>query len=163
MTAATTGGAPRPVDLDDRAIGVARILDAEITERVYAAAAYAPLASWAHARCTATFDVAADAVTVLCGARGFAVEWRFAEDGTVGARYRWRANACPHGSRFAPELSLAAPMQLDADAALDTWRYRIETVTRFENGVERVDQGESVTPLFDARRGEAAFTLRPMR
>jgi len=163
MEAASTAEAPPPVDLDDRAIGVARLLGTDVTEPAYASADYVPLASWARTRCAATIDVAAGSVTVRCEAPGFTVEWRFVDDGTVSARYLWQAESCPRGSRFAPELSLAQPMLINAHGALATWRYRIETVTRFEDGVERIDQGESVTPLFDAQRGEAAFELLPYR
>ncbi|HLA91538.1 MAG TPA: alpha-amylase/4-alpha-glucanotransferase domain-containing protein [Gemmatimonadaceae bacterium] len=152
--------APPPADLDDRAIGVARVISADLSEEAYAAASYAPVASWSRARCAATVEVDSDAITVCCETPGFTVRWRFGAGGALGVRYWWDATSLPDGARFAPELSLAGPLALDAPGALEVWRYDIETVARSERGVERVRQGESVTPLFDAARGEAELSLR---
>jgi alpha-amylase len=150
-----------PVDLDDRAIGVARVVPGDLAVDAYAAAQYVPCTSWARTRCAATVERGAGTVVVRCASGGFAVEWSFAMDGTIAASYRWDAGECPAGSRLAVELSVAHAPHVDAAAALDTWRYGIETVARSERGVDRVRQGESVTLLFDARRGEAAFSVRP--
>ncbi len=149
-----------PVDLDDRAIGVPRIIAGHLSADAYAAAAYQPVASFARTRCASRVEVAADAVIVRCEAPGFAVDWRIAADGEVHAHYTWDAGALPDGARFAPELSLAYPLALDAPGARDVWRYEIATTAKSERGIERVRQGEAVTPLFDAASGEAAFSLR---
>jgi len=58
------------------------------------------------------------------------------------------------------ELSLAQALEIDAPAALATWRYDIQTVAKSERGIDRVKQGDAVTLLFDARRGSAEFVLR---
>jgi hypothetical protein len=80
----------------------------------------------------------------------------------VSARYWWDAARFPSDARFAVELSLAHPFRLEAPDALEVWRYDIETVGKSERGFERTRQGESVTPLFDAARGEARFVLHPL-
>lgn len=150
---------PPPVDLDDRALGVARILPAGVTRDEYERADYAPLASWARSRGSATFESGPDSVTVRCEAEGLRLEWKFDSYGKACARFWWDGSAYPEGARFAPELSIAHGLALRAVDALEIWRYGIETVGKSERGLERVRQGESVTPLFDARSGEAEFTL----
>jgi hypothetical protein len=57
---------------------------------------------------------------------------------------------------------MAYTLRLDAPDALHVWRYDIETVGKSERGFERMRQGESVTPVFDAARGEARFELHLM-
>jgi hypothetical protein len=150
---------PPPIDLDDRAIGVARVLPAGLELEAYARAAYAPVMSWARARCTQRIELFADRAVVRCEGAGLAVEWRFRGDGDAEVAYRWDGNAFSDGERFAVELSLAAPMEITASGALATWRFDIETVARSERGVRRAVQGISVTLLFDARGGEAQIHL----
>jgi alpha-amylase len=153
--------APPPVDLDDRAIGVARIVCSDLTPNEYAAATYTPRISWARTRCAPRIETGADSVTVHCDAPGFAVTWLVRADGNIEARYRWDAPGDRDALWFAPELSLAHPLAVGAPDSAATWRYAIETVAKSEQGLERVRQGESVTPLFDARRTEALVTLAP--
>ena len=150
---------PPPVDLDDRAIGVARLISADVSAEAFAAAAYTPLQSWARARCTVSHEGRDDGMHVWCVHRGFGVEWTFRENGSIRAHYWWDSARLPGGARFAVELSLAAPLRLDAPNALQVWRYDIETVGKSERGFERTKQGESVTPLFDAAQGDAQFEL----
>ncbi len=151
---------PPPVDLDDRAIGVPRIIAAGVTADDYAQAAYEPVTTFARRRCTTRVETAGDDLVVHCAADGISVAWRFTPDGSIDVRYSWDAAAAPAGARFAPELSLAHPLDLDAPSAREVWRYEIATTAKSERGIERVRQGEAVTPLFDAGAGEAAFTLR---
>jgi 4-alpha-glucanotransferase len=150
---------PPPVDLDDRAIGVARLIAADVSAADYAAAAYTPLHSWARARCIVSHEGREDGMHVWCVRGGFGVEWTFRETGSVAAHYWWDSAHLPAGARVAVELSLAAPLRLDAQNALHVWRYDIETVGKSERGFERTRQGESVTPLFDAASGDARFEL----
>jgi hypothetical protein len=151
--------APPPVDLADRAIGVARVLPAALTADAYAAAAYEPVASWARARCAGTYEIAGEVVTVRCELPGLTVVWRFGVSGRVGLAFQWDGSAFSEGQRFAPELSLAGHVEIRAPEAHDTWRYAVETVAKSVEGTERVVQGHSVTPLFDARRGEAKLSI----
>jgi hypothetical protein len=85
----------------------------------------------------------------------------FRESGSIGAHYWWDAARVPGGARFSVELSLAAPLRLEAPNALHVWRYSIETVGKSERGFERTRQGDSVTPVFAAASGEARFELHP--
>ncbi len=153
---------PPPVDLDDRAIGVARLIAADVSAADFAAASYTPLHSWARALCTSAHEAHDDTMHVRVECDRFGVEWTFRETGSIRAHYRWDSARVPGGARFAVELSLAAPLRVDAPEALEVWRYDIETVGKSERGFERTRQGESVTPIFDAARGEAQFELYPV-
>ncbi|MFI5233909.1 MAG: alpha-amylase/4-alpha-glucanotransferase domain-containing protein [Gemmatimonadales bacterium] len=152
---------PPPVDLDDRAIGVARLISAEVSAEDFAAAKYAPLQSWARARCKASYESRDDGMHVWCVNGGFGVEWVFDESGSIGAHYWWDSARVPGGARFAVDLSLAVPRRVNAHNALAVWRHDIETVGKSERGFERTRQGEAVTPIFDAASGDARFELLP--
>ncbi|MGA9837787.1 MAG: alpha-amylase/4-alpha-glucanotransferase domain-containing protein [Gemmatimonadaceae bacterium] len=151
---------PPPVDLDDRAIGVPRIVSGDVTADDYARAAYEPVVTFARTRCAARIEQIGLDVVVHCTAAGYAVAWRLSPAGTINVRYTWDGAALPPGARFAPELSLAHPLELDAPGAHEVWRYEIAATAKSERGVERVRQGEAVTPLFDAAAGQAALSLR---
>ena len=70
------------------------------------------------------------------------------------------AAALPQGGWFAPELSLAAALELVLDPPVEAWRYPIETVAKSERGLERTLQGESVTPRWAIGIGAARIELR---
>jgi hypothetical protein len=150
---------PPPEDLDDRAIGVARVLPASLALDDYAAARYAPGASWARTRCDATILSESDRLEVRCSAPGFSVTWTFKSDGAIEAAWNWDASALSDDEHFAPELTLAAGARVEAPGAAAVWRHPVETYAKSERGLERVVQGESVTPLFDARSGVATIML----
>lgn len=152
--------APPPADLDDRAVGVPRVIPGGLAFEAYAAASYEPLASWAASRCDATVDCSTDQIQVRCSAQSYAVVWTFDATGGSQAVWTWDGSRFGDADRFAPELSLAAPARVDATDARAMWRYAIETFAKSERGLERVVQGESVTPLFDARAGVARLSLR---
>ncbi len=92
-----------------------------------------------------------------------AVEWRFDVNGVASVDYRWDGAAFPAGARFAPEMSLAHPLEVDAPGAAETWRYVVDTIAKSERGIEAVVQGQSVTPLFEAATGTGArrYPVKP--
>lgn len=151
--------APPPTDLDDRAVGVARVLPAGLSQEDYAFARFGPVASWARTRCAVAIKRKRDRVQVNCTAPGFSVTWTLSNSGDVGAAWTWATSGFADGDRFGPEMSVAGPLIVDAFDALGEWRYPIETHAKSERGLERVCQGESVTPLFDARVGSARLNL----
>jgi 4-alpha-glucanotransferase len=159
LEASFSTASPPPVDLDDRAIGVARIIQPSVDEAGYAAASYEPVRSWAAARCSVEVERAAACVVVRCAADDFSVTWSFSSHGAVEGVWNWDGSSFDQGDRLALELSLGTPMQIDSPSAFDTWRYPIETHAKSERGMEHVRQGESVTALFDARAGQARISL----
>ena len=164
---AETGASPsaRPAyDADDRALFIERILPADLQPEAYAAGSYAPLVSWSRTGMRYRIETNASAVEVIleppAGEPWIEKRIRVASDGTLGVAYRWDAGAVRDGGRFAPEVSLAAPLDLDLDPHAELWRFAIETVAKSERGLERTRQGESVTPLWPLGAGAARLALR---
>ena len=153
-----------PYDVDDRALFVDRLLPGDLTSEDYAAGRYTPLVSWARTAMRHRIDLSAGAVEVIleapAGDPWLEKRIRVAPDGTLAVAYRWDTRAFQHGGRFAPELSLAAPLDLDLDPPAALWRFAIETVAKSERGLERTVQGESVTPLWPVAAGAAHIALR---
>ena len=164
------GGAPaspdQPTcDADDRALLVDRVLPGDVTLESYAAGRYAPPASWARAAMSLRIEVAtaSEVVVVLeapAGAPPLEKRIRVGADGALAVRYRWDAAMLPDGCWFAPELSLASPLDLALEPPVEVWRFPIESVAKSERGLERTLQGESVTPRWPVRDGTARIELK---
>jgi len=152
-------------DADDRALFVDRVLPGDLSLEAYAAGRYAPPASWARSRMSLRFEAAtaSEVVIVLdapAGAPPLVKRIRVRADGALGVTYRWDPAALAEGAWFAPELSLAAALDLDVDPPAESWRFPIETVAKSERGLERTLQGESVTPRWRVADGTARIELR---
>ncbi len=151
-----------PYDADDRALFVDRVLPGDLSPEGYAAGRYAPLTSWARSPMRYRVEDARGAIEVVLEAEaqpGLEKRIRIAEDGALTVSYRWSPDALPPGSRFAPEISLAGPLDVGTEPHADLWRFPIETVAKSERGLERTVQGESVTPLWPAAAGSARVQL----
>lgn len=83
------------------------------------------------------------------------------DDGVLTISWRWEPSDFPADAFFAPELSLGAPVTLDLDPVVDTWRYPIVTVSKCPEGFEEIEQGESVTPRWPVALGRAEVTIAP--
>ena len=162
MEGAVRLDAPPPADLDDRAIGVPRLISSAVLLSEYEGARFTPIRTWARARSASHIDQDDTAITVRCDTPGLAVAWRFDRNGRIEAHYQWEAHAATD-AWFAPEFSLAYPVRFEAPHASAVWRHDIQTVAKSEHGLERVRQGESVTPLFDGTRGDARVALAAER
>ncbi len=152
-----------PYDADDRALFVDRILAGDLGLEAYAAGRYSPLHAWARSPMRFRFESGPDAIEVVLEAEGeprLAKRLRVGADGGVEASYRWDPAAVPSATRFAPEISLAASLDLEVAPRADVWRFPIETVAKSERGLERTVQGESVTPLWPVAVGSGRITLR---
>jgi len=152
-----------PVDLDVRAVGVARVLAADVEEAPYRAADYRPVRSWADEALEAEVAADQDGVTVLMKSHGdgrLETSLSFSSDGSVSIDYRWDAGAFPPGAYFAPELSVAHDPGFDFEPTPErVWRYDIVTVSKKESGYEETVQGESVTPLWPCAEGRARVRI----
>ncbi|HVM43131.1 MAG TPA: alpha-amylase/4-alpha-glucanotransferase domain-containing protein [Gemmatimonadales bacterium] len=154
-----------PYDADERALFVDRVLPGELALDAYAAARYAPLASWARTEMRCRVEPGADAVEIVleAPAGGLPLEKRIriGAGGALAVTYRWDAAALPPGGRFAPELSLGTPLEPAVEPAAELWRFAIETVAKSERGLERTKQGESITPLVPVAAGTARIAIEP--
>ncbi|MHB1192236.1 MAG: alpha-amylase/4-alpha-glucanotransferase domain-containing protein [Longimicrobiales bacterium] len=153
-----------PADRDERAIGVVRILEAELDAAAYEAADYDPLRSWARERLAHRVVQDEHGVTVhllAAGPGALRVEVALAPDGALSLSYRWDPGAFPRDALFAPELSLNGEVAIELHPEpKEVWRFDIATVSKSEKGADTSVQGVSVTPLWPAALGEAQVVLR---
>ncbi len=154
----------RPViDLDDRAFFVDRILSGDVTPVRHARADYTPVKSWARSRLD--FEVIAqdDVVEIVCNGDHIEKRIRFSENGAISVSWTWDPSAFQAGARFASEISLFRPLDIEAIPAGTVWTAPVSTVSKSEKGLDRTVQGESVTLLWSAALGAAALRIRRSR
>jgi 4-alpha-glucanotransferase len=149
-----------PLDADDRALLVDRILPQALRWEEYVAGDYWPAKSWAHSHCTATLTESPDAIEIRLQGEGLTKLLRFSPEGALTASYTWDVSAGRPGDRFSTELSLFAPLPPRSEPAAEVWTYPIETVAKSERGLDRTRQGESVTLLWPVELGAATIELQ---
>jgi alpha-amylase len=152
-----------PVDLDDRALFVDRVLGADVTEKRHALASYTPLKSWA--RTAMAFEVIQerDAAEIVCTGDGLTKRIRFVEDGSITVSWSWDGAALDPGARFTSECSFFRPLDIETLPAATKWIAPVETVAKSEKGLDRTVQGESLTLLWNASAGNAKLVVRRPR
>ncbi len=148
-----------PVDHDDRALFVDRVLGADVSFDAYARGEYRPTRSWARRPLEATIERLPDAIVIHCrGPDGLADKaLRFGEDGALTVQWRWdpAALAADGGAWFAPELSLAEPLAFRCEPPAEVWTFVIATVSKSERGLDQTVQGTSHTPRWPVSGGAA--------
>ncbi len=153
-----------PVDSEDRALLLERILPASLGMDTYAGGEYQPRYSWARAPFHYAIQRRRGAMEIACatgeGRERLAKLIRFGSDGRVTVQFAWDAAAFAADDVFSTEISLAGLMDVEATPASDQWRFEIETVAKSERGLDRTKQGESLTLRWPARLGEAAVSFR---
>jgi 4-alpha-glucanotransferase len=158
-----------PLDADDRALLIDRVLPQQLEPEQYSAGDYWPVRSWSQSPCRFVIERSADAIEIVCsfpGADGpdavLIKRLRFTPEGAFSASYRWDPSVGQPEDLFAPELSLYAPLELRTDPPADIWAYPIETVAKSERGLDRTRQGESVTLRWPIHLGEASVEIDPI-
>ncbi|HEU5304555.1 MAG TPA: alpha-amylase/4-alpha-glucanotransferase domain-containing protein, partial [Gemmatimonadales bacterium] len=150
-----------------RALFVDRVLPSGLGLAQFVAGDYRPVRSWAQVPCRVSTDPGAERVTIVCAfpSTGVAtvLEKRvaFAPDGRVTVSYRWDRSVGDPDDVFAAELSLFAPLEMQAEPVADVWTFPIETVAKSERGLDHTRQGESVTLRWPVQLGEATVGLFP--
>ena len=154
-----------PLDPEDRAMLLERVLPGSLGLEDYARGDYLPIHSWARAAFHYAVQRRRGALEIACatgdGAERLAKLFRFASDGEMTVRYAWDPARRAPTTCFTTELSLAGPLDVSATPEPEAWRYDIETVAKSERGLDRTRQGESLTLRWPARLGEASVVLRP--
>ena len=159
---------PPPLDAEDRAMFVDRVLPSALPLQSYASGDYWPVRSWAQTSCRVTIERSAGAVEIRCWVAGLdgshealSKRLRFEADGGLSVSYRWNPAIGHPDDYFAPELSLFASLELRAEPEPEIWTFAIETVAKSERGLDRTRQGESVTLRWPVQLGEALVELVP--
>jgi alpha-amylase/alpha-mannosidase (GH57 family) len=154
-----------PLDADDRALLVDRILPSRLALNEYVEGGYWAVHSWARAACAFRIERAHQRIDIACSFRGPTGETRlekrlgFSSDGRLDVTYRWDAALAEPEDFFTTEISLFAPLQLTSEPAAEVWRFPIETIAKSERGLDRTRQGESVTLRWPIHLGQASIRI----
>jgi hypothetical protein len=150
-----------PVDRDLRAMFVDRVLPGALTPEAYASGAYEPVASWAQQPLHCAVQASPDVAEIVCTEPGFEKRLRFDAAGQLTVAYRWDPARFPAGALFAPEISLAHPLDYTCLPEAEVWSGVIATVAKSERGLEETVQGRSLTLRWPVHQGEGRITIGP--
>ena len=154
-----------PLDSDDRALFVDRVLGQGLGREQYVAGEFQPLRSWARERCGVYVERSDGTIELVCrtgeGPGRLEKRLRFEASGRLTVAWEWDPAVAEASDVFATELSLAAPLRIESTPPADEWRYVIETVAKSESGLERTRQGDAVTLRWPVALGRAAVVLTP--
>jgi hypothetical protein len=152
-----------PVDQEDRALLVDRVLPADLAPETWARGEYRALTSWAAARAEHSVRRRRGGLEVTLslgsGRERLVKILRFEQTGAVAARYHWEQEVAGPEDLFAVELSVFGLLRPEPDPEAGWWRFPIETVAKSERGLDRTRQGESITLRWPVRLGSASVTL----
>jgi hypothetical protein len=148
-----------PLDADDRALFVDRVLPGDLGFDTYAGGDYWPVRSWAQTRSTCEIERSPDGIEIRCESESLSKRLRFSPDGGLTVTYAWDLSSGGAGDVFTTELSLFAPLELRSDPAAEVWTFPIETVAKSERGLDRTRQGESVTLRWPISLGAATVEI----
>ena len=178
-----------PVDQEDRAILVERVLRGGTTGSDFRLGRFLPLRSWAREalEVRSVADVTpSDDGDVSYGQPGSsegghtarsseslleirlssvesgALEktLRFRTDGSLEVRFRWDASAYPPDAVFTTELSLGGSAEIHATPDAEVWRFPISTFSKSERGFDETVQGEGVLVRWPVAEGASTLRLR---
>ncbi len=154
-----------PVDREERALFVDRILPGALSFEQYAGGEYQPAVSWT--RVPAAVEVARrrGALEVICrllvGRAEMVKRYRFDRMGGLRVTYTWDPALGAPDDWFAPEISAASPLDFECEPAAELWRFAIETIAKSERGFDRTRQGESFTLRWPMATGKAVVVVSP--
>jgi hypothetical protein len=148
-----------PLDAEDRALFVDRLLPRSLDLDQYASGDYWAVRSWAATRFSHTVETLPEAVEIVCRSEALTKRLRFSADGGLTVTYGW--DAAEHTEDiFAVELSLSAPLELRTEPPAEVWTFPIETVAKSERGLDRTRQGDSITLRWPAHLGAASIEVQ---
>jgi alpha-amylase len=149
-----------PVDTEDRALFLERVLRGDLSLQHYALGDYSPTRSWASTSGPFSIEQSPDAVEIAWTNGGLTKRLRFLPDGTLAATFGWDPSLGSEGDWFTTELSLFAPLEWRTGPGAEIWTFAIETVAKSERGLDRTRQGESVTFRWPVLLGAASVELQ---
>lgn len=153
-----------PVDAEDRALLVERIIGRDLGQEEWARGDYPSLLSWARTTAEPAVRRRGGALEITLGLgegdRRLEKMLRFERSGALEVGYRWNPSLAPEAV-FTTELSVFGDLTPVPAPDAEWWRYPVETVAKSERGLDRTRQGESITLRWPAGLGAAALTVRP--
>jgi alpha-amylase len=150
-----------PVDVDDRAIFVERVLPESATAEAFAGAAYTTVASAVRLRLTYGVSVSTERVVVTLRAADGTLEktLSFSPEGQVWARFVWNPALFPSSAWFSTEVSLDRDRAVTASSGSECWTYPIETVAKSERGLDHTRQGMAYVIRWPVSQGMGEVTI----
>jgi alpha-amylase len=152
-----------PVDPEDRALLVERVLPAGLPLEQWARGEYRPIASWAAARGEHSVRRRSGGLEVTVslgsGRERLIKVLRFERNGAVVARFQWQTDVAEPDALFATALSIFGLLRPEPTPDAAGGRFPIETVAKSERGLDRTRQGESITLRWPVRLESASVTL----
>jgi alpha-amylase len=155
-----------PVDREERALFVDRVLGPELTIEAYQSGEYETLASWVQVPLEVwgveervgqegESPTGVEVTLGLPDTDALALEKRlkYAADGTLEVFYQWNPETYPEGAFFTTELSLGAEAEVRTAPQAELWRFPISTFSKSERGFDATVQGESVTVRWPVSQG----------
>jgi alpha-amylase/4-alpha-glucanotransferase-like protein len=117
--------------------------------------------SWARRALKATIEPLPDEIVIHCEGTDGLIEkrLRFTRSGGVSVEWRWDPMAFGPEAWFAPEISLAEPLELRCEPPTEVWTFPIATVSKSERGLDQTVQGTSHTPRWPVAVGAARLDL----
>ncbi len=151
-----------PVDLDDRAIFIERVLPGDVTAVQYEASTFAPLASFSHSVLEAGVAQVGETVVVKLESEGgsYGKVLTFFPDGEVRAMFSWEGSEYPEDAWFTTEVSLSRAQSLVSTPEAEVWEHPIETVAKSERGLDHTVQGVSYLLRWPVRSNKASVVLK---
>jgi 4-alpha-glucanotransferase len=149
-----------PLDADDRAILVDRVLPQALGWNEYSSGDYWPIKSWSRSHLQLTMVESMEGLELKLEGEGLSKQLRFYADGNLSVSYAWEKNVGGPDDLFSTELSLSVPLQLRSDPGSEVWTFPIETVAKSERGLDRTRQGESVTLRWPVELGAATVEVQ---
>jgi hypothetical protein len=165
-----------PVDREDRALFMDRILPGKLESSAYESGQYEPILNLA-SRKLRVLSVEEGETPEHSVQEGLPTEWleiclgegdsgpfekriRFGVDGTVEVLYNWTSDGYPDDAIFSTELSLGGDAELLALPEAELWRFPISTFSKSERGFDETVQGESVTIRWPIETGWGRVRIR---
>jgi len=158
-----------PVDQEERALFVDRVLPRDLGQEPFQEGAYQAVRSWA-SRSLTLHSVEEGEGGWLDEAGAGTAPWieislgdpdlehyekriRFSADGSVEVRYRWDPAGFPPDTVFTSELSLGAEAEILAEPESEVWVFPIATFSKSEKGFDETIQGDSITIRWPIQAG----------
>jgi len=143
-----------PVDPDDRAIFLERVLTETVTETDYQGGDYHAFRSWAGVpfRVVGIEKVGGEGISspaieirlIACGPVALEKRLRFEATGTVEVFFRWDVAPFPPDAFFTTEISLGDVAQVEPSPDAEIWRFPISTFSKSERGFDETVQGDAL-------------------
>ena len=152
-----------PMDRDERALFVDRVLPGTLDLESYRTGRYEPLRSWANTPMQASVSTPDGSVEITLTDQEGRLEkrYRFDPRGGLIVSYRWDASEYPADAVFAPEVSLAGNLDLRPAPVVERWVHPVMTVSKSERGLDETPQGMSETILFPISLGGGRIDAGP--